>query len=130
MNFKNITGKLKNDEFSGKLIALLILLIAMTSIVYQFYVRTQIEKNRGETTGKIIEFIYEARLDYGIIYEYYVDKKHYTNQIGVSFFKCDNGKKGCVGEEFPVYYSKDNPENSRIDLGKYDKYQKKQVLIE
>jgi hypothetical protein len=114
--------KLKDEEFTGKLIGGIIFVVVLIGILFQYNEQKEIEKYKEQATGKVTVFLYEARLDYGIIYEYYVDNKRYTNQIGVSFFKCDNGRKGCIGSEFPVYYSSKNPQYSRIDLGKYEKY--------
>ncbi|MHB0756948.1 hypothetical protein [Polaribacter sp. M15] len=115
--------KLKNDEFSGKLILALILIVVIIGIFYQYYGQNEIENNKENTTGEVIEFLHKTNLDYAIIYEYFVEGKRYTNQIGISFFKCENGKKGCLGEKFTVYYSKKNPKFSKIDLGKYNEFQ-------
>jgi hypothetical protein len=102
--------KLKDEEFTGKLIGGIIFVVVLIGILFQYNEQKEIEKYKEQATGKVTVFLYEARLDYGIIYEYYVDNKRYTNQIGVSFFKCDNGRKGCIGSEFPVYYSSKNPQ--------------------
>lgn len=81
-----------------------------------------IKKNEVTTTGKIIELFGKYQSRYGLLYEYYVNGKKYEGSVGITPFDCENGKKACVGSEFTVYYSSKNPENSRIDLGKYEKY--------
>lgn len=81
-----------------------------------------IKNKKKTTTGKIIEFREHYQAWYSIVYEYVVDNKTYEGHTGVNFFKNDNGKTGAVGDEFVVYYSSKNPKNSRIDLGKYEKY--------
>ncbi|RLJ98715.1 hypothetical protein [Tenacibaculum discolor] len=120
----DLINKLKKEEIEGKLIAIIILIIAVGYMLFQSYKDNEIERYKEKTTGKVVDFIYEARLDYGLIYEYYVNNKRYTNQIGVTFFKCDDGRKGCIGSEFTVFYSSRNPKFSKIDLGKYNEYQK------
>tara|TARA_B110000908_G_scaffold78246_1_gene93962 strand:+ start:583 stop:969 length:387 start_codon:yes stop_codon:yes gene_type:complete len=117
-----LESKLKNQEFIGKLIGGIILVIVLIGITFQYYQQKEIRKYKEQTTGKIIKFKYENKVHYGLVYEYYVKGKHYSNQIGVSFFKCDDGTKGCIGKEFTIYYSSKTPEYSRIDLGKYEKY--------
>ena len=54
-------------------------------------------------------------------YSYEVDGEKYTGGWTGDFFKCPNGIEGCVGKEFPVRYSTENPEISEIDLREYDK---------
>jgi len=81
-----------------------------------------IKTNSIATTGKIIEFRSNYQARYTLVYEYYVEEKRYTGAIGITPFNCDDGKNACIGHEFTVYYSSKNPKNSRIDLGKYEKY--------
>ncbi|WP_282057272.1 DUF3592 domain-containing protein [Maribacter luteus] len=98
------------------------LLVLVLCILYGTYKQYDIADNQKKTNGEILEFYHSTRARYGLKYRYWVGDKEYIGSTGVSPFKCDNGKKGCVGQEFPVYYSSENPQYSRIDLGKYEKY--------
>lgn len=99
-----------------------IVLIIIFRICFQYIEQKDISLNKETTLGRIIEFDHLTSADYSIKYMYEVDEVEYYNHVGVSFFKCEDGKEGCVGSEFRVYYSSKNPEHSRIDLGKYEKY--------
>jgi hypothetical protein len=99
-----------------------VLLIIAIIFFSELYKKNDINQNEKSTTGKVKEFRKHYQARYSIVYEYSVKDITYTGHASVSSFKCDDGKKGCVGSEFMVYYSSKNPTNSRIDLGKYEKY--------
>ena len=77
----------------------------------------------------VVEIFNKNKARYAIKYRYQVNNVEYIGQAGVHVFTCDNGKRGCVGKEFKVYYSSKNPQYSRIDLGKYEKHKTKIELI-
>lgn len=122
MKLKGIKDKLKDEEYSGKIFFVIVVLIVLCGTAFQYYKQENIKLNEVRTTGRIIKFSHKSAVRFGIEYEYYINGKSFIGHVGVSPFKCDNGKKGCVGEEFKVYYSTENPEYSRIDLGKYEQY--------
>ncbi|MGC6430677.1 MAG: hypothetical protein ACON5F_06530 [Jejuia sp.] len=70
--------------------------------------------------AKIINYGYASGASSFIDYVFYVNGEKYFGTRKVSSFKCDDGKKGCVGEKFKVIYSSRNPEISEIDLGIYN----------
>ena len=109
--------KLQNRILAIGLISLCLWLLARS-----IYIQIDVKNNKEVTQGKIIKFIREYQARYGLKYEYYIDGVRYTGQIGIDPFECDDGTKNCIGKEFTVYYSSKNPENSRIDLGKYEKH--------
>ncbi|WP_190810382.1 hypothetical protein [Flagellimonas sp. S3867] len=76
-------------------------------------------KNGTTTTGRVIDFHF-CNNNYCGTYEYIVDGKKYEGSWSGSFFRCPNGAKGCVGKEFPVYYSVENPSISEIYLKEFD----------
>lgn len=79
--------------------------------------------NHGKITeAKIIDFRYGSNSSYTLKYVFYVNKKKYEDSRRFSFFECDNGKNGCVGQKFKVIYSYRNPKINEINLGKYNKY--------
>ena len=105
------------------------LFIAIGLIIFLFFLffiqykdERDLEINKKMTKGKIIKLSRKYQARYGLVYEYYVKNIRYTGNVGISPFICDDGTKNCIGQEFPVYYSSKNPENSRIDLGNYEKY--------
>lgn len=89
--------------------------------LYNDYKHNEILENKKETIGVITKYQYSNYV-YSLYYEFLVDNIKYKNAISVKFFKCDDGTKGCKGKEFPVYYSSKDPNNSMIDLGKYNKF--------
>lgn len=86
------------------------------------YKQYDIKKNSKNSIGKIIKFEKSGKSNFNLIYEYFVDGNRYTGQTGIDPFICDDGTKNAIGKQFKVYYSSKNPENSRIDLGKYEKF--------
>ncbi|CAM1363038.1 hypothetical protein [Tenacibaculum xiamenense] len=81
------------------------------------------------TKGKIFDGHYVGGKFY-IKYYFYVANKKYVNERRVSTFVCDDGTKCCIGKEVKVFYSKKNPENSDVNLGKYNKYKMGKKLYE
>lgn len=104
----------------GIIIFIIILLIALR----QFGSQYEIKKYQKVTKGKITNIDHISLTRYALYYEYYVINKKYIGEVEVSFFKCKNGRKGCIGNEFDVYYSSKTPKYSRIDLKEYEKYKK------
>ena len=117
-----MTSKFWKKENEGRIILVLIVLIGLGILGRQYFREKNIFENQGQTKGIIMEFKKKAKGGSGVKYKYKVNDVWYYGSIGVHAFWCENGKKGCVGEEFTVYYSTENPEYSRIDLGKYEKY--------
>lgn len=111
-------------KYNKKILSLLVFFVSIFSLlIWNYFKQSQIKEYSNRTMGKVIKFkSVGGGARYSISYVYYVDAEKYVGHTGISFFKCDNGKKGCVGNEFTVYYSSKNPEYSRIDLGKYEKY--------
>ncbi|MDB2555598.1 hypothetical protein N9X55_02520 [Flavobacteriaceae bacterium] len=110
------------SKTQNTILAIGLISLCLWLLIRAIYIQVDVKNNKEVTTGKIIKLTrgYQAR--YGLIYEYNIEGKRYTGQIGIDPFLCDDGTKNCVGKEFVVYYSSKNPENSRIDLGKYEKY--------
>jgi hypothetical protein len=80
-------------------------------------------------SGKVVEmviidykFVYKAT--YNITYKYVVDNKEYIGTCRTSYFKCENGKDGCLGKKFKVIYLPKDPSINEVILGKYNKFKK------
>ena len=116
------TNSLTETKSRNRILVGLITLVILLCFLFQYYKQYSIVHNEEKTTGEIIEFFHINKARYAIKYQYVVNKEKYWGQTGVHVFECDNGKKGCVGKEFPVYYSSKNPGYSKIDLGKYEKH--------
>jgi hypothetical protein len=107
-----------------KALPFLIFIILVCSLMYfTVYEQYQIKINKAETIGVISKFKSGGGgVRYSISYSFKVNNKKYYGHMGVTSFKCKNGKKACVGKEFKIYYSKKNPNYNWIDLSEYDKY--------
>lgn len=111
------------DSKSTKKIVLSVVFVAILVVLgHEFYKQQSISKNEATIEGKIVDFFHVNKARYAIKYEYFVDGEKYIGQVGITPFKCENGKEGCIGKTFKVYYSSKNPSLSRINLGKYEKY--------
>lgn len=107
----------------NKLFAIIVLALFFVFIILREYKKkTDLQDNQKQTIGKVLNLISNYQARYTLTYEYFVNGKRFTGRVGVSPFKCDDGKKACIGHEFKVYYSSKTPKNSRIDLGKYEKF--------
>ena len=111
-----------DSKANRKVILSVIGLAILLVFGYTLYKEKNISENQIFIEGKIIDFFHVNKARYALKYEYSVNGEKYIGQVGVSPFDCENGKKGCVGENFTVYYSSQNPSYSKIDLGKYEKY--------
>jgi len=82
--------------------------------LYGDYTTAIIARHTTASGGRnVIEFVYTVQ---GI---------KYRNSRRVRFFRCNeegNNRKFCLGKTFKVKYSRENPEISDIDLGKYEIY--------
>jgi hypothetical protein len=99
----------------------LIILIAGLTIFQKNKITNKIIKEDRKVIGKVFRFQY-SNYNYILHYEYVVGGIRYEKSVSTSFFKCNDGKDGCVDKEFVIYYSSKEPNNSIIDLGQYNKY--------
>lgn len=94
-------------------------LIVSPVVVYTLFKEKNLQENSAKAQAKIIEFRTVGG-KYYVKYIFYVNGKKYDGEVRTNFFKCDNGVKGCVGERFTAIYSKIDPTNNEIDMGKYN----------
>jgi len=116
----------KNDNLIGLILAFAIITF---SIYHSINKTNDIIKNGIKTQAKIIDEYYIGGKHY-IQYEFFVGKKKYTGEEKTAKFKCNDGTLCCVGKNFVVTYSSKNPNNSFIDLGKYNKYKSRTNLYD
>jgi len=110
------------NKYKKQNIGALLIIIIFGFIFYQKATYdNEIESNKELTIGVITNYQF-SNYAYSLSYEYMVNEKKYQKIISTSFFKCKDGSKGCVGKKFPVYYSKNDPTKSKIDLGKFNKF--------
>ena len=106
-------------------------LIVVFIIAFNQYNRQlDILNNKRKTVGIITEEVGVYKARYRIKYSYNVEGKKYYGEVSTSSFECDDGTKYCIGKEFVVYYSSNDPKKSVIDLGKYEKYKRKVEFID
>ncbi len=109
-------------KYYGIVLLLIVLGIIVIGTIKQYYRQKEIALYRQKTIGQVIDLEHDTKANYSLEYSYVVDDVKYNGIVGVEFFKCSDGTKGCVGKKFYVYYSSKNPEYSRIYLGKYEKH--------
>ncbi len=104
----------------GLYFILIITGIILLGHLWNHHLSQRLKKDGIFTTGKIIELEHSRRANFSLNYTYNVDEKIYEGSVACSFFRCENGKKGCKGKEVNVIYSKSDPSLSDIDLGIYN----------
>lgn len=109
-----------NDKIAIGIVSLLLIIATINFFINQ----KVISQFDGLTTGTIIKYYGLGMSSYEIIYSYKVENIEYKGKLGVNRnFKCNDEIRGCIGEKFKVQYLKSNPKKSRINLGKYKKFQ-------
>ena len=96
--------------------------LALYGVMRQVVRQKDIQENKKKVVGKVTDLKGANLRRFILKYEYIINNETYKWSTAVSFFKCEDGNKGCIGKKFTVYYSSKNPEYSRIYLGKYEKY--------
>lgn len=109
----------------SKILGSLFVLILIGVVVNDYYVQFKLSNKGVYTEGKVVDFYLGSKTEYSLEYEYFVNGRRYESSTRSEFFKCDNGKKGCIGKSFEVYYLPSNPSVSEIDLKEYEKYRNK-----
>ena len=109
--------KEKDKPFFGVIFILIIIVITLISKGQQ---DNDIINNGKSTIGIITKYQF-SNYSYTLTYKYYIKGTEYSKSIGIDFFKCDDGTKGCLGKKFKVMYLPRNPKKSIIDLGKFNK---------
>jgi len=102
------------------LIVIGILIIGVLN--YHYKKDSSVAEYKTETIGEITDYRHRKDFSYSLKYEYYVDGKKYEGSVGTGFFKCEDGTKGCVGNEVKVYYSSKEPKYSQVNLGEYEEH--------
>lgn len=114
-----------NKDKGGVIVAFIIILFV---ILFNFYKEKDLSDNKVFSKAKIIDYFNVGGKKH-IKYMFYVNKKRFLGETKVYPFKCDNGIGGCVGEKFKVRYSSKDPNNSEIDLGKYNKFRPNRIRL-
>src|SRR5690625_4150833 len=118
----------KNKDKIYNLLAIIVFSAIVLIIIIRTFIQYQddqeIKRYRGTTEAIIIDFKHINLTRYSIFYEYQVGNKKYIGITGVEWFKCDDGKLGCVVNTFKLSYSSTNPSNSTILMGKYEKHKR------
>ncbi|WP_264559113.1 hypothetical protein [Flavobacterium sp. N2270] len=122
MKLNNLKNKIDN-------IAIVSIIVFIIFMLFSDEIdNLEIRNNKGITSGKILRKYYTT--SGGVLeYEYTVNKIKYTGSVGVKKFIGHNNTNGCIGCEFYIYYSTKNPKKSKINLGKYNKYNRSLQLI-
>lgn len=107
----------------------IIILFIFFTIFKQYFYYDEIRLNKKETIGTIYKIRYSSRGSYQLYYHYEIDNVKYYGSTGIENFVGDNGRKGCVGCSFKVYYSSKDKQKSTIRLGKYEKYKTKVEFV-
>lgn len=113
------------SEKKKKIIILGIFVIFIISgIIYNTIQKRELYENLMLTKGTVVDFTFSNN-NYMLQYKYVVSGKVYRNTESMDYFRCLDGTPGCKGKKFVVKYSSKNPNNSKIDLGKFNKHKLK-----
>lgn len=100
----------------------IICLIIIIFTIERVYDQWELQKNSEFTEGKITDISYERRGKYYLHYEFFVKGKRYTGKTLTQVFGCFKKKNKCIGNQYSVAYSNQNPDNNDIGLGKDEEY--------
>jgi hypothetical protein len=77
----------------------------------------QIEEFKEQTVGQIADYEIVGPYNHYLTYSFVVNSQTYQNRVipNKTFKNCHKTKE-CVGRKFKVYYSRLDPNKSRIDL--------------
>ena len=103
-------------------------IITLSIAIFVFSREKELSEAGIYTDGKITEYYYVGAKSY-VKYTFKVENKNYFGVQRVYPFKCENGIYSCVGKEFRVIYSYENPNNNEIDLGDYNKYKPNRIKM-
>ncbi|WP_397447826.1 hypothetical protein [Polaribacter sp. R77954] len=107
---------------------IVIFTIIISIVIYGFSREKELSELGIHTNGKITEYFYVGAKNY-VKYTFKVGNKNYYGEQRVYPFKCENGIYGCVGKEFEIIYSSENPKNNEINLGEYNKYKPNRIKM-
>lgn len=98
-------------------IAIIIAIWVLYKAFKEYSAFKEIELNKAKTTGVIIDYKIIGTYNHYVHYEYFVEGKRFDKNISSEkIFKGCYKNRDCIGRKFVVYYSKENPEKSEIDL--------------
>lgn len=109
-----------NRDQIATLVAFLFLIF---TVLYFTYRDKELVNTKVEAKAKVIDY-YKAGGKYYLKYSFRVKNKKYVSECNVYPFKCENGVDGCIGEEFKIIYSRLDPSNNDINLGRYNTYKR------
>lgn len=113
-----------------KIIILSIFILLIFVAGYRNFNKNNELEDYGEETNCIItEFRFVHKSSYKLIYKFSVNDKFYFGSADTSYFECEDGTKGCIGNTFEVTYSKKNPKINKINLNIYNKYNKNRIQL-
>lgn len=108
----NVIGKYLGWAFTT------IMIVMIVNKLYNDYLdENEIESNKGEIYGEIVDYYIVGTASPYIAYSYVVNAKEYKNVRSTfsAFIGCEKSRK-CLGRKFKVYYSKKNPQKSILNL--------------
>ena len=127
---------LKEEKYPSKhnkkrlVIYFIVLVTVMVSIGLYMNTKNDIALRNYELTTATITDFGPCNYSYCLKYVYEVNGKKYKSFVSTEYFSCDDGTKGCLGKQFPLKYSIDDPKISRIDLGKYNDHKLTKPTLE
>ena len=92
-------------------------MIALSSQAYDQFI---IKQNKVKTIGIVKKITVRASRSVTLYYIYVAEKDTFHGHVGVDYFELESLRLNCLNKKFNVYYSAKNPNNSMIDLGKYN----------
>ena len=118
------------NKKSQKIILISLFLGLIVFGVYQnTFKSNKLEKKGKIVRAEIIDFEFVYKTTYKITYKFIISEKTYKSSRRTSYFKCENGREGCVGKIFKVKYLPNNPEINEIYLEDYDRFKKHKPIL-
>jgi hypothetical protein len=104
-------------KFSSWIVIAILLLFIGKKLYKDYRDKIEIEENLAIVEGEIIDYYIVGTDSPYLTYKFQVGSQQYekTRSVFATFMGCEKTKQ-CIGRKFIVYYSRNNPEKSEIDL--------------
>lgn len=111
----------KEPSTREKIFTILLILGFIGMLYFPFKKQYELKSNCKFTKGIVKGYEYKRNGKYYLTYTFYVNEKKYTDRTVTQGFNCLKDKD-CLGKEFLIAYLHNDPSNSDIYLGKFERH--------
>ena len=111
--------KIKLEKIFAATMVITVSFIILRGIFYQALNQYDVKEHKIKTKGIVIHVNGHPR-NTRMKYKYRVDNDTLIGFTTVHVDLVEEIRKNCLNKTFTVYYSSENPNNSMIDLGRYN----------